>query len=131
MRELPEERAPRQVRSFQRAFELQLFGTSAKSFVIDWISLFFITYISVWLLGKWEPLIPMYQWIWEENWFFIPYLFIPIAVPTFVLTLVKRDGISFWRYVALSLTYYFTEHVFEPFQERTIGQRLFVKEEKE
>ena len=112
------EEKPILVRSFTQAFDLQLFGESAKAMAFDWITLALIIEVVVLLLGKIYPISLLYQWTYQENWYFIQHVIIPIFVPFMVLTLVKRDGVSFWRYVTLWISDWVSQDRFEPFQEK-------------
>lgn len=128
-----EEMQPIPIRSYNNAFELQLFGESTKSFLIDWISLAIITEILLLLLGKVYPFDVLYAWLWENEWYLVQYVIIPLVIPFCIITLTKRDGVSFWRWVVVIIEDVVTSSRFSPYYEppwyKSFWSKLRGKEE--
>lgn len=112
------EEKPLLIRSFTQAFDLQFFGESTKAMIFDWVTLALLVEIIVILIGKIYPISVLYQWTYRENWYFVQHVIIPIFIPFMILTLVKRDGVSFWRFVTIWISDWFSQDHFEPFQEK-------------
>jgi len=132
-KKLEEEMQPIPIRSYTNAFEMQFFNTSAKSFLIDWISLAIITELIILLLGQVYPFDVLYNWLWERNWYIVQYVMVPIIIPFCIITLTKRDGVSFWRWVVILIEDVVTSDRFSPYYElpwyKSFWAKLSGKEE--
>ena len=130
---LEEEMQPIPIRSYNNAFEMQFFNTSAKSFFIDWISLAIITELIILLLGKVYPFDVLYAWLWQNDWYLVQYVLVPAVIPFCIITLTKRDGVSVWRYVVILIEDLVTSDRFAPYYEppwyKSFWAKLIGKEE--
>lgn len=114
---IEEEMQPIQIRSYNNAFEMQLFGESTKSFLIDWISLALVTEVIILLLGKVYPFDALYKWLWDNDWYLVQYAMVPLVIPFVIITLTKRDGVSFWRWIVVIIEDTVTSRRFSPYYE--------------
>lgn len=118
---------PLQIRSYNNAFEMQLFGESTKSFFIDWISLAIVTEVVILLLGKVYPINVLYSYLWENDWYIVQYVLVPLFIPFCIITLTKRDGVSFWRWVVVIIEDVVTNNRFTPYYEFPWYKSLWLK----
>jgi hypothetical protein len=114
---IEEEMQPIQIRSYNNAFEIQLFGESAKSFLLDWISLALIAELLQLALGFVYPFDLFFQYLRDQNWYIVQYVLLPFGSAFLVVKLTKRDGVSFWRWVVVLIEDLVMSSKFSPYYE--------------
>ncbi|MCS1352810.1 hypothetical protein [Mechercharimyces sp. CAU 1602] len=103
------------IRSYNHAFDWVVSGRNATNIIWDFISVFILGMAFFWKIGDIYPLSIFYDWTFEEDWWFIQVILIPLAI-SFVVTLLPKDGLSFWRWLVYVMV--FSKKKFIPLNEK-------------
>ncbi|SHE96875.1 hypothetical protein SAMN05444392_105178 [Seinonella peptonophila] len=115
---------PLQIRSYNNAFDLQFLGESAKSFIIDWLSLTLAIELVMLLLGYIPIVQTFYQWLWDQQFYIVQYVIFPVAAPFAIIKLTKRDGVGFWRWIIILTMEKLSRDRFTPFDEGNVLEQV-------
>jgi hypothetical protein len=115
---------PIPIRSYTNAFELQIFN---RAFWIDWITLSLVIFLIILLIGLIYPINILYKWLWDHQYYIVQYAIVPVFSAFAIIKLTKRDGVSFWRWVAVLVADLFTKDRFAPYQEGNWINRVIDK----
>lgn len=113
------------VRSYSNAFKIHIFGSTAMDLIVDFLVLFFGSWIMMYGLGQLPLIEKIYHWTWKAGWWFIPYLVIPISISLVFIIKIRRsrEGISVLRWIFYRLT--FDKRKYTPFSEKpTIWKKI-------
>lgn len=124
---IEEEMQPIQIRSYNNAFEMQLFGESTKSFLIDFISLSIVFEILMLLLGRVYPFDQLYAYLNANDWYIVQYVFVPLGLAFSIISLTNRDGVSFWRWVVVIVEDIVSSRRFLPYYEEPWYRSFWLK----
>lgn len=118
---------PIPIRSYTNAFDMQVFGESTKTFIVDWLSMTLVIEVIIILLGKIYPIDLFYKWLWVNEYYLIQYGIIPVFLPFVIIKLTNRDGVGFWRWITVLIANKFSTDHFSPYAEPGLKEQIEAK----